>query len=348
VASKEEQLMKIDIYAHIVTEKYLDILHKHTSMKLSLMEATPTLVNLENRFRIMDRFEGLLQVLVPGVPPLELMDDPKVAIELAQIHNDEVAELIVKYPDRFAAAVAVLPIHDIEATLKELDRAINELRFRGIWLLSPIYSRSEDKTQLPVTKPVDLPEFMPIYERMAKYNLPIWLHPFREHTDSEYTSETRSKYQLWQVFGWPYETTAAMTRLVFSGIFEKYPNLKIITHHSGAMVPFLEQRISVSYDNAEMRLGASYTKGLTKSPLDYFRMFYADTAIGGSTPGLMCAYAFFGAKQILFGTDMPYDNQIGYRSITRTIESIERMDIPPEDREAIFVGNAKELLRLPV
>lgn len=340
--------MKIDVYAHFTTEKYVQMLSKHTGMKLSFMEATPTLVNLESRLRIMDRFDGLMQVLVPGVPPLELLDDSKIALELATMLNDEMAEMVSKYPDRFAAAVALLPMSDIEVALRELDRAINDLRFRGIYLMTPMCVRSEDKSRPTVTKGVDSAELMPIYEKMSKYNLPIWLHPFREHTVPDYNSETRSKFQVWQVFGWPYETTVAMTRLVFSGILEKYPNLKFITHHGGAMVPFMEQRISLSYDNAEMRIGASYTKGLVKRPLEYFRSFYADTAISGSTPGLMCAYAFFGGKQILFGTDFPYDNQIGFRSIRSTIESINNMDIPPESKQAIFEGNAKELLRLAI
>ena len=76
-------------------------------------------------------------------------------------------------------------------------------------------------------------------------------------------------------------------------------------------------------------------------------MFYADTAIGGSTPGLTCAHNFFGAKHILFGTDAPYDSQIGYVATRRTIESIEKMDIPEEEKQAIFEYNASELLRLP-
>ncbi len=342
--------MKIDIYSHIIPKKCMDMIYEHTNnMKFPMLEAVPTLTNLEDRFRIMDRFGDLMQMLVPSGDPLELILEPKVAAELATIYNDELAELVLKYPDRFAAAVAILPLSDIEVALQELDRAINELRFRGIFLQTPIYSRLEDKNQTVVTKSLDSPEFVPLYERMVKYNLPIWLHPYRVQGVPEYSSETKSRYQIWHVFGWPYDTTAAMTRLVFSGILEKYPSLKIITHHAGAMVPFFEQRIEGGYAFNEMRFGRRRRHvELSRSPLEYFRMFYADTAIGGSTPGLMCAYAFFGAKRLLFGTDTPYDVQIGYRSVKRTIESIERMDIPPEEKTAIFEGNARELLRLPV
>jgi len=113
---------------------------------------------------------------------------------------------------------------------------------------------------------------------------------------------------IFHIFGWPYETSAAMTRLVFSGILERYPNLKFITHHCGAMVPYLEQRIIGAYDHAEILRGARYKQGLAKPPIEYFRMFYYDTAIYGSTPGLMCAYAFCGADHMLFGTNMPLLN----------------------------------------
>ncbi len=340
--------MKIDIYAHIIPKKYGDRLYQHTRMKLPMLEGNPTLANLEDRFQIMDRFDDLAQVLIPSGQPIESVTGAKEATELTQIYNDELAELVSKYPARFPAAVAVIPMNDIEAALRELDRAITELRFRGVFIHTPVNFPAKDTTHPPVTKPIDSPEFMPIYERMAKYNLPIWLHPFREYNVPDYSVETRSKYQIWQVFGWPYETTVAMTRLVFSGILEKYPNLKFITHHCGAMVPFFEQRIAAMYDYSEMRSGRKYKEGLTRSPLEYYHMFYNDTAINGSTPGLMCAYKFFGAKHILFGTDMPYDSQVGYGSTRKTIGSIERMDITAEEKQAIFEANARELLRLPI
>lgn len=340
--------MKIDIYAHIVTEKYMDLLYKNANIKFSMLDTIPTLVNLGKRFHIMDKFDDIMQVLVPGGPPLESVVDSEVAGEMVKLYNDEMAELVLKYPERFVAAVAALPLSDIEVTLRELERAIDDLRFRGIFLQTPVYSQLEDKSQSMVTKSLDSPEFIPIYEKMAKYNLPIWIHPWRLPGIPDYTSESRSKYHISQIFGWPYETTVAMTRLVFSGIFDTYPNLKFIIHHSGAMIPFFEQRISVGYNLNETRFKGKHLKGLAKTPLEYFRMFYADTAVSGSTPGLMCAYAFFGSGHVLFGTDMPYDSQIGYGSIKTTIESIDNMDIPSKAKEAIFVGNAKELLHLPI
>jgi len=336
--------MKIDIYAHVIPKKCMEIINKQTGKKVPMLEATPPLTNLEERFRIMDRFADLMQVLVPSGEPLECALEPKVTAELVKIYNDELAEMVAKYPDRFAAAVAILPLSDIEFTLQEIDRAITELRFKGIFLQTPVYSRRQDGTIM--TKSLDSPEFIPIYEKMVEYNLPIWLHPFRLQDVADYSSESKSRYQIWHVFGWPYVTTAEMARLVFSGILQSFPALKIIIHHAGAMVPFFEQRISSGYGYNEMRFPRKHRVELTKSPLEYFRMFYVDTAINGSIPGLTCAHAFFGSKRMLFGTDMPFDAHMGYLSIKKTIESIEKMGISFEDKEAIFQGNAKDLLNL--
>jgi aminocarboxymuconate-semialdehyde decarboxylase len=344
--------VKIDIYSHIVPKNYRDRLYEYIGGKYPMIERMPTLVNLEDRLRIMDRFEDLIQVAIPTSPPIESIATSKEAVELARVHNDGLAEIVAKYPDRFPAAVATLPMNDIEAALKELDRAITELRFRGINIHTPVICR-DNEGQAKIIKQIDQPEFMPIYERMAKYNLPIWIHPFTSlqepglRATPDYIEESKSEYRIWQIFGWPYLTTVAMTRLIFSGVLEKYPNLKFIAHHAGAMVPFFETRISEMYNYAE-RSKDIYDIGLTKKPLEYFRMFFADTAINGSTSGLECAYRFYGAKHLLFGTDMPYEFQMGYGMTKKTIESVERMDISGGEKQAIFEDNARELLRLPV
>ena len=332
--------MKIDLFPHILPQKYKETLYKIAPADFyikDVVETLPTLYDLDHRFRIMDKFEGLMQILTLSSPPIEQIGDPKKAIDLAKLANDEMAELVLKYPDRFPAAVAALPMIDMEATLKEVDRAINDLKFRGIQLNTPINN-----------KPLDSPEFLPLYEKMAHYNLPIWIHPVREADFADYRTEKRSKYMIFHIFGWPYETAAAMTRLVFSGVMEKYPNLKVITHHCGSMVPYLEQRIIGAYDHAEMLRGAKYKQGLTKAPIDYFKMFYYDTAIYGSTPGLICAYAFCGADHLLFATDFPYDSQFGERYIRQTIQSVEQMNISDLEKKMIFEENARKLLRLPI
>ncbi len=331
--------MKIDIFAHIIPPKYKEGLHKKMAgaWQLKLMEAYPTLFDLDARFRVLDKYEGLVQVICTGAPALEDAGPPKDTVELAKIANDEMAELVRKYPDRFVAAVACLPMNDIDAALREIDRVCRDLNFRGIQLHSDING-----------KPLDSPEFEPIYAKMTEYNLPILLHPeIRTSRVPDYPNEAESKYLSFLIFGWPYRTTLAMTRLAMSGMLDKYPTLKIIVHHCGAMVPFFEQRFNTIFNGHQMRMGVRQEPYLKKAPLDYFRMFYADTVIQ-STPALMCAYAFFGADHLVFGTDMPYDAQAGDVYTRETILSVERMAISDSEKKKIFEDNARKLMRLPV
>ena len=187
--------MKIDVFPHIIPLKYKEALYKKTMSdkgpqgrrEVDKIEAIPSLFDVDVRFRIMDKYEGLLQVLTLGAPAVEDIAAPKDAVELAQIANDGMAELVTKYPDKFVAAVACLPMNDMDAALKEVDRAINELRFRGVQISSDING-----------KPLDAPEFMPLYEKMAYYNLPILIHPETKapHEVPDYPNETESKYLI--------------------------------------------------------------------------------------------------------------------------------------------------------
>jgi predicted TIM-barrel fold metal-dependent hydrolase len=150
-----------------------------------------------------------------------------------------------------------------------------------------------------------------------------------------------------QLFGWPYETTLAMARLIFSGILEKYPTIKYITHHRGAMVPYLADRIQSQCEWYEIGLKVKFLKRLSKPPLEYFRRFYYnDTAICGNTPGLMCAHAFFGAEHMLFGTDFPFDAELRAKYTREVIQAIMQMPIPDSAKQMIFEHNAKSLLKL--
>ena len=333
--------MKIDVFNHIIPTKYKEALFKKMqpdAYTRRLIDAFPTLTDVDARFKIIDKYEGLVQVITTGAPPVEDIAKPKDAVELAKIANDEMAELVQKYPDKFPAAVAALPMNDIDAALKEVDRAITELGFRGVQIHSDING-----------KPLDSPEFMPLFEKMAHYDLPILLHPqIRTNKVPDYPNETESYYMIHIIFAWPYQTTVAMTRLAMSGIFEKYPTLKIITHHCGAMVPFFEQRINVGYMSHQKRMDFKHASVLTKQPREYFRMFYGDTALYGSLPGLMCGYAFFGADHMVFATDMPYDPELGDIYVRETIHAVEGMDIPNSEKKMIFEDNARELMRLPV
>ncbi len=325
--------MKIDCYAHIVPPKMRDLMLKKKFALLKQLEIQPALYDLDLRFRIMDKYPDVLQVITWTLADLEDLASPKETVDLAKRINDEIAELVYKYPDRFAAGTAVLPMSDMDAALKELDRAVNELKLRGVYLRIPING-----------KPVDREEFMPLYEKMCQYNLPIWWHPSSSPKKADYADEKESKYFVWHTWGLVWETTVSMTRLVFSGTLEKYPNLKVITHHCGAMVPYFWERIVNHYNVQEVRVKANYKQGLTQPHIEYFRKFYNDTAILGNTPALMCAHSFFGAEHLLFGTDFPAGG--AERRLEVAVNTVEQMAISESDKYKIFEGNARRLLHI--
>ncbi|MFC2070337.1 amidohydrolase family protein [Chloroflexota bacterium] len=334
------QPLKIDIFSHILPPKYKQALDKAAPghMQQKANDAIPTLYDLDHRFRIMEKYD-VMHVLTVSRPPLEevFVNAPKKAVDFAKRANDEVAELVMKYPDKFPAGVATVALNDVDASLKELERAIVDLKFRGV----QIYTHVNDK-------PLDSAEFMPLFEMMSRFNLPVWLHPTTGITSTDYKSQPVSKHMVATLFGWPYETTVAMNRFVFGGILEKLPNLKVITHHGGAMVPYLEQRIMAFHDVGEMLHGIGNQSLLTKAPIDYYKSFYADTAIYGNAPGLMLARGFFGNDRILFGTDFPFAGHNGERVTRQTIAAIEQMDINEEEKRKIYEDNARSIMRLPV
>lgn len=334
--------MKIDIFNHFLPPRYLEARNKKAASGWVLSRGSlwasklPAIVDLDARFRIMDKYPDYLQILTLGAPPPEKLVKPGDAVDLSKIANDEIAELVMKYPDRFVAGIACLPMNDIGAALEEIDRAIKDLGFRGIQMATDINGRA-----------IDSPEFMPIYEKMAYYDLPILLHPQKDATAPDFEGEKESKYNMWVKLNWPHMTSVTMVRLSCSGILEQYPNLKFVTHHAGGTIPYLASRITLQGDMQEMLFGYRYEAHLTKTIADYLRLFYYDTAVCGETSALMCARAFCGTEKLLFATDMPFDGESGLRLIRETIRSIEEMDIPDAERKMIFEGNTKRLFRLP-
>ena len=334
--------MQIDIFPHILPARYYErmlevappnlLLHKRVGNIRSLFD-------LDERLRIMDRYEGYAQVLTLASPPIDSLGGPDLTPELAKLANEEMAKIVADRPEQFPGFVASLPMSNPQAAVKEIDRAIGDLGATGIQLYTNVNGL-----------PLDLPQFEPVFARMAELRLPIWLHPIRTPGFADYASEQRSMYDLWWAFGWPYETSVAMGRIVFGGFFDRWPDLSIITHHMGAMIPYFEERAGAGLDQLGERSDdptdmAALGK-LKKRPLDYFKMFYGDTALFGAVAGLECGLAFFGADRILFGTDMPFDPEKGNGFIRDTIAAIEQIDATPEEKAKIYEGNARRMLRL--
>jgi predicted TIM-barrel fold metal-dependent hydrolase len=323
-------MAKIDIYTHVVPEKYKKAVGRIRPEVEATTDQVPTLSDLDKRFAVMDRYGDMKQVLTLTLTGSLILNDPAYAVDYAKRANDEMAEIVAKYPDRFAAGTAAVPTTDMEAAVSEIERAVEKLGLKGVHLFTPMKG-----------KPLCLENSGPIFEKMSSYDLPVWIHPMRPIDRSDYRA-----FYLDHVFGWPYQSTAAMTYLALDGLFDRLPRVKIIIHHCGALAPFFDARITESYDSSATIFGMENKQKLEKPILDYYKMFYTDTALSGGTAGLMCGYTVLGPDHILFGSDMPYDEEQGDRILRNTIASVDRMTIGEKEKEMIYSGNAKKLLNL--
>ncbi|HEY6277673.1 MAG TPA: amidohydrolase family protein [Streptosporangiaceae bacterium] len=330
-------MTKIDAFAHILPPAYARRLESVIAGGVSdrilgyqpWIHEDPALTDLGARWRSMDPFGDYRQVLTLAVPPLEELGGPAEAAALARAANDELAALVQAHPDRFAGFTAALPMNDPDAAAAELDRAMGELGALGAQVHTNVSG-----------EPLDAPRFGVIFDAVARRDGMLWIHPTRSPVWPDYPAERRSKYGIWWSLGWPYETSVCMARLVYSGCFDRHPGLKIITHHAGAMIPHFAGRLAAPLEDPDR---AAIMAGLSAGPVDYFRRFYADTAMFGASHAVRCAVEFFGPGHVLFGTDMPLG---GPNVVADTIADIEALGLPGPDTDAIFAGNARRLLRI--
>jgi predicted TIM-barrel fold metal-dependent hydrolase len=334
--------MKIDVFNHIFPKKYFDkmlqLMPNGADMHKRVRNV-PSIMDLDVRFKMMDQFDDYAQVICIAMPQIEIFGPPPISTNLAKIANDGMAELVQKYPKRFPGFIASLPMNDPKGLLDEARRAIKDLGAVGVQIFTNVNGR-----------PLDKPETLPLFGLMAELDRPIWMHPARGADFPDYKGEPKSHYEIWWTLGWPYETSVAMAHLVFAGLFDKHPNLKIITHHLGGMIPYFEGRVGPGWDQLGTRTSdedySLVLKRLKKRPLDYFRLFYADTAVFGSMEATLCGMKFFGTDNLLFASDMPFDPEKGTAYIRWTIDIIDRLDITPAQRQAIYEGNLKRITKM--
>ncbi len=328
--------MIIDVFTHILPAAFMARLIEVAPDMSDLgkrIQNVPHLTDLGQRVEAVKARGDYRQVIsLPG-PPIEVAAPPDKAAELARLANDGMADMVERHADQFSGFAAALPMGDVAASLEELHRAIKTLNARGVQIYTNVKGR-----------PLDAPEFAPVFAAMADYDLPIWLHPARGANTPDYRSEDHSKYEIWWCFGWPYETSAAMARMVFSGLFDRHPDLKIITHHGGGMIPFFSGRVGPGWEVLGSRTsGTDYSgvlKSLKRPHLDYFKGFYADTAHFGGVEGPRCSLDFFGPDHLIFATDAPL------APIPESLAAVERLDLTAAERDKVMFGNAERLLKL--
>lgn len=331
----------IDSYNHFFPRRYYDALLETPAGTKDLgkrVRGIPALSDLDERRRVVDMFDDYAQVLSLGLPAVERLWGPDKAPEMARIGNDGLAEIVAGHPRQFVGYSALLPMNVPEAAVKEAERVLAN-GANAIQLASNVNGR-----------PLDEPEFWPIFEVIAKSGRPILLHPARTREMPDYPTEKHSKYEICSVLGWPYETGVTLARLVFSGIMDRFPDLKVIAHHLGGVIPYLEGRVGHSWDQLGARTSdedyASLLKRLKKRPYDYFKDFYGDTAVEGARAATVCGLDFFGAEHVLFASDCPFDKEKGPGYVRSTIAVIESLGLSTADKARICHGNAQRMFGL--
>ena len=330
---------RIDAHTHFSSLKVLDALEKAEGKPFVLgrmYRAKPALSDAAARLALLDHNEVDLHVLVP-VPWLEafprVVHDRALAPQFARMMNDEIAAVVAAHPKRFTG-VALLASVDPDAMVAELTRAVKELGFVGAYL--PVG---------PTAKRMDHPDFEPLYRAIVDLDVMLWLHPSRPPLP-EYVDEKTSMYQEWLQMGWPYDTTSAMYRIVFSGVFARHPGIRIITHHHGGFVPYYASRMIGGWLGEE-EAGMHVDTKIAPPYIDHFKKFYCDTACNDFAPKVLeLALDFFGPERMLFASDTPFGAGDGQSFTSGVLRSIAAMQIAPEVRTTILSGNAQRILKL--
>jgi predicted TIM-barrel fold metal-dependent hydrolase len=332
--------LKIDVFNHIFPKPFFERLQEVVVNRGGIKRwlHIPFLHDLDVRFRMLEEFgPEYRQILSLSAPPIESINpDRRITLDLATLANDSMAELVRAYPERFPGFIASLPLNHPDESVRELERAVGDLGALGVQLFSNVNGL-----------PLDDPRFAPLFDAAHRLTCPILLHPARGAGFVDYPGEQKSKYEIWWTFGWPYETSAAMQRLVFSGLFDRLPGIRILAHHLGAMIPYFEGRVGYGLDQLGARTADEDYGALLKSmphrPYDYFKMFWADTAVFGSRSATVCGLSFFGSDQVVFASDAPFDPEGGSLYIRETLKVIDSLDISAADRAKIYQGNAERL-----
>ncbi|HTS41539.1 MAG TPA: amidohydrolase family protein [Xanthobacteraceae bacterium] len=328
----------IDAFDHFFPRRYFDALVETPAGQKDIgkrVRGIPALYDLDLRLKVVDQFENYTQILSLGLPMIERLWGPEKSPEMARIANDGLAEIAARHPDRFAGYSATLPMNAPEAAAREAERALKN---------------GANAIQLGTNAgggPIDDRKFWPIFEIIEKSGKPILLHPARTREMADFVGEAKSKYEICSVLGWPFETGVALSRLIFSGIMDAYPKLKVIAHHLGGVIPYLEGRIGHSFDQLGVRTSdedyGALLKNLKKRPFDYFKGFYGDTAIEGVRAPMICGIDFFGADHVLFASDCPFDKEKGPGYIRATIAVLDDIPLSAADKEKICFRNAQAM-----
>ena len=274
--------------------------------------------DIEYRQRVLEEAGIDMQVLTLTTPG-PVIEEPEFSASLSTIVNDALARIVAERPKRFTA-LATLPLNDPKASVREADRAISELGFKGFMLFSNVNGVALADER-----------YWPLYERADDAGAVLYIHP-----TFPVGVEAMTEYWLMPLVGFVFDTTLAAAALVFSGVAERYPNIRWVLGHLGGAIPFLAERLDRGY-----RAYEDCRANIGKPPSEYLKQFYYDS-VNFDAASLDLAIKFAGVDHILAGSDYPH--LIG--SLKQMVESVQGLRQSSDDIEKILSGNTIRLLGL--
>lgn len=323
----------VDFHNHYYPPAYLDALRAGpTAIKVTTdHEGNPVLHypgdynivvpghrDIEHRHRVLEDAGVDTQVLTLTSPGTHV-EAPAQAAAWARLVNDALAAIAYSRPERFTA-LATLPLNDPKASAAELERACASLGLRGAMLFSNVngVALSDER-------------YWPLYEKADKLGAVLYIHPIHP-----VGVEAMTEYWLMPLVGFPFDTTLAAAKLVYSGVMERFPRITWVLAHLGGAIPYLAERLDRGF-----RAFRDCRQHITRPPSEYLKRCYYDT-VNFDPAALRLAIEFAGVDHLLAGSDYPH--QIGSLRLMR--ESVEGLAIPESDKTAILGGNAERLLGL--
>ena len=326
-------MLIIDVFNHIYPKEYIDALPKPLPEMVTFLSSDnpgggkgKSITDLDFRIRAMEKFGIDIQILsLPG-PTLDDLPQNIALEELNKIciaANDGIAKIANDSRGRFKG-VATVSLLDVDAAVVETERAVKDLGLLGVQVLSNVRG-----------KPLDLPEFEPFYAKISQLGCGLWIHPSYIRKIYDWMNDA---YNMNMMMGWGIDTALATFRIFRGGVLERHPEIKIVTHHLGTLIPLMAGRIN-GFVMGQGKNGLPPSP-LRKTPIEYLKMFYVDTAEGSWKPATDLAYGFYGASHMLFGTDYPWGDT------AKTIENIRALPISEEKKNAIMGENAARLFKI--
>jgi len=334
----------VDIHTHVYLQRYIDILSLRKELPYIRTDSNGALRivilpgedadtstekgrlieedywKIESKLEFMDRHGIQISVISLANPWLSFLNETE-QVSLAPLLNDDL-EVLCKTVEGRLYGFGVLPLQNVEASVKELHRISKFPHIKGIILDASGRGNG-----------LDDPQLLPLFAAAEELGLTLFVHPHSGVANDQLKGYGHS---LYLALGFPFQTTTSIARLILSGVLEKHPSLKLLLAHSGGVLPYLAGRLDKCVSSDE-----SFDKSiLKKSPSQYLKMLYYD-AITYHSPALNCAIEFVGIDRLLFGTDHPFsisDPQLLYQSMKH---------LPIDQQEAIKKNNAFSLLNIP-